>query len=173
MGREIRRVPSNWEHPKYTEENARYIEHVGTFIPLYDNDYESVAQEWATNFELWQRGEHPDQPSDYCKYFWEWESPPDKESYRERKWSEKEATHFQVYETVTEGTPVTSAFSTKEALIEHLVKHGDFSDQRRGDSGWPREAAENFVESEWAPSLIVTYSPQGSIVKAPRDGQFN
>lgn len=37
MGREIRRVPMDWEHPK---------DERGYFIPLFDRDYESVGLEW-------------------------------------------------------------------------------------------------------------------------------
>jgi hypothetical protein len=37
---------------------------------------------------------------------------------------------WQVWETVSEGSPVTPAFETAEALIEHLVQHSDAWDQR-------------------------------------------
>src|SRR5271156_6251442 len=107
MGREIRKVPKDWQHPRWTADNTIRSNLIGKFQPLFDGDYDTVAQEWIANFALWQAGKHPHQ-EDY--YFWEYDSPPDRESYRERKWTEAEATHFVVYETVSEGTPVTPAF---------------------------------------------------------------
>lgn len=73
---------------------------------------------------------------------------------------------WQVWETVSEGSPVTPAFATREQLVDYLVENGDHWDQKRGDGGWGRDNAELFVESEWAPSLITA----GGQVYAPRDG---
>ena len=73
-------------------------------------------------------------------------------------------TWWQVYETVSEGTPVTPPFETQEELVEYLVANGDFWDQSRRAKGgssmpcgpWPREQAKKFVLGRgWAPSLIV------------------
>jgi hypothetical protein len=164
MGREIRRVPPNWEHPK--QENGHYQ-------PMYDNDFDTRLAEWLAGYELWKKGEHPEQGKDWMTEdtkYWDWEgSPPDPEYYHP-KW-EQEPTWYQVYETVSEGTPVTPPFATKEELVNYLVQHGDFWDQRRGDGGWNREAAEHFVQAEWAPSGIFIVSPEGmGEYKAPRDG---
>lgn len=73
---------------------------------------------------------------------------------------------WQVWETVSEGSPVTPAFATREELIDYLVANGDAWDQKRGDGGWSRENAESFVGDGWAPSLI---GAAGSL-HAPRDG---
>jgi hypothetical protein len=73
---------------------------------------------------------------------------------------------WQVWETVSEGSPVTPAFSTPEELIEYLVANGDSWDQKRLDGGWERSSAEQFVKSGWAPSLITA----GGHVYEPRDG---
>lgn len=152
MGREIRKVPSDWEHPCYTVGDAPRVDMVDEYQPLHDEDYETASEQWIADFALWQRGEHPNQPCAYCRYFWEYDLPPDVEMHRSRKWTETEATHFQVYETVSEGTPVTPHFATKAELVDHLVQHGDSWDQ---DRGWDQEAATKFVESEWAPSLAI------------------
>jgi hypothetical protein len=69
---------------------------------------------------------------------------------------DKEATWFQAWETVTEGTPVTPPFATTDELVDYLATHGDFWDQERGDSPWDRKSAEEFVKAGWAPTLIVT-----------------
>lgn len=62
---------------------------------------------------------------------------------------------WQVWETVSEGSPVTPAFATRDELIDYLVINGDHWDQKRGDGGWSRKNAESFVAAEWAPSLIA------------------
>lgn len=149
MGREIRRVPPNWEHP---------CNDAGDYRAMYDQHYPQAAEEWVHNFLLWQKGEHPSQKSKWAseeKYYWEYEgNPPDKESYLPE--FTEEPTWYQVYQTVSEGTPVSPPFATKEELVDYLVENGDFWDQRRGNGGYSRKAAEAFVEMEWAPSFIVT-----------------
>lgn len=162
MGREIRRVPPDWEHPKDDK----------GFMPLFDQDYESAAREWMANYELWKMQKHPEQATSYgqsMRYFWEWVMPPDEEYYRERAWTPEEATHYQVYQTVSEGTPVTPHYATKEELIEYLVTWGDEWDQRRGEGGWDRKAAERFVESGSAPTMMIR--PGHGILK-PGDKEF-
>lgn len=159
MGREIRRVPPNWEHPKKEDDH---------YQPMYDNDFDTRLAEWLAGYELWKKGEHPDYDEKF--QYWDWEgSPPDPEYYHP-KW-EQEPTWYQMYETVSEGTPVTPPFATKEELVNYLVANGDFWDQRRGHGGWARENAERFVEAEWAPSGIFIVSSEGrGEYKAPRDG---
>lgn len=47
MGREIRRVPPNWQHPKYTAENSGiYSSRIGRYMPLYDRPYIEAITEW-------------------------------------------------------------------------------------------------------------------------------
>jgi len=165
MGREIRRVPANWKHPKDDK---------GNFIPMYDQDYESAAREWLQDCIAWDSGTHQDildNPELKQKYpfYQEWAgNPPNPDSYRPK--FDAEPSWYQVYETVSEGTPVTPPFATKEELIDYLVQHGDFWDRRRGDGGWPREHAEQFVERGWAPSLVLIRSADKTELKAPRDG---
>lgn len=145
MGREIRRVPPGWQHPK--DENDHYI-------PLLDHSYREAAEEWERDCVLWSRGTHPDQVAgrsagvDRPRFFWDWSSgPPDEANYRP-DWSE-EPTWFQAYETVSEGTPITPPFATEAELVDYLVEYGD---------GWDRpvsrRAAEAFVKSGWAPSMV-------------------
>jgi len=159
MSREIRRVPANWEHPK---------NEYGNYLPLLDNDFDTAAKKWDFDYELWEKGEHPDQEKN--REFWEyWGNPPQRELYHP-KWDN--ADWYQVYETVSEGTPVTPPFATKDALIDYLVINGDFWDQQRGSGGWDRRNAESFVADEWSPSLMVFKSPEKTIIHAPRDGRI-
>ena len=150
MGREIRRVPANWEHPK----QERYGD--DRYQPMHDERFEDAVKEWKDGFAAWERGERPSYYTreEECE-FWEYEGdPPEREYYR--PYTDEEATWWQVYETVSEGTPVSPPFATPDELIEYLATRGDFWDQKRGDGPWNRAAAERFVKSGWAPSMIVT-----------------
>lgn len=155
MGREIRRVPPNWEHPAFA-----YCKHKPTchtcYQPLHDQLYEEAANVWLENFAEWQRGERPDYFTEGdAEYFWDWDGmPPDKHYFRTYK--DEEATWYQVYETVSEGTPVTPPFETEKELIEYLVEHGDFWAQKRNEGAVSREAAKRFVYGlKFAPSIVV------------------
>lgn len=171
MGREIRMVPPNWEHPKIEVFRFTPYEGYGTKTecqPMYDQTFESAAAEWKAEYAEWESGMRPD----YCDEessrleFWEWHgAPPDRKYYR--PWKDEEATWFQVWETVSEGTPVTPPFATREELIDYLVENGDLWDQKRGHGGWSRKNAESFVGLGWAPSLI---SASGKVY-SPRDGE--
>lgn len=86
--------------------------------------------------------------------------PPDPKYYR--PYREEDATWYQVWETVTEGTPVTPPFATREELVDYLVKYGDEWDQKRGNGGYSRAAAEAFVNAGWAPSMVITMRGDGT-----------
>lgn len=165
MGREIRMVPPNWEHPKVIRRDGRE-----GYQPMRNQRFEDAAKEWKEEFMAWERGERPD----YCDEesarleFWEWNGePPDREYYQ--TWNPEDATWYQVWETVSEGTPVTPPFATKQELIDYLVEHGDFWDQSRREDEkrtghkcimncepWSRKQAEAFVNGPgWAPSFVV------------------
>jgi hypothetical protein len=96
-----------------------------------------------------------------------------------------------MYETVSEGTPVSPVFATNIELVDYLCEHGDFWDQkRRSDKSerfgfhmpcdpWTRQNAEAFVNSGFAMSGIMVggklYGPseQGAIEEArpaPKSG---
>jgi hypothetical protein len=71
---------------------------------------------------------------------------------------------------MAEGSPVTPPFETKEELVEYLVEFGTFWDQTDGKGGWKRENAQRFADSGYAPSMIITCTPEGVDIKTPRDG---
>lgn len=153
MGRVIRRVPPNWEHPK--EDRYGRID----YRPMFDESYEDAIAEWIENHRLWEEGKHPHQEDAETRakyrYYAEWAgNPPSVDSYRP-KWVDGEATWYQVYETVSEGTPVTPPFATQDELIAYLATYGDEWDQRRTDRAWSVESATNFVKGTgWRPSAI-------------------
>jgi len=162
MGREIRKVPAGWQHPKYSKDQIRHTWQKDAFHPMYDRDYDTACADWYAEAAKFT-------PNEYAKWFHDYYgSPPDKEYYREQSWAEEEATHFVVYETVSEGTPVTPIFEKPEDLVAYLVENGDFWDQERGDGGWDREAAEKFVGCGFAFSMAI----KDGNVSSPRDAEM-
>lgn len=170
MGREIRRVPANWQHPKIRCDHRPICQNGECYQPMRDENFDDAAKEWKEDFLSWERGERPDYCSEEYRNleFWEYTNdPPDRKYYRPYK--DEEATWYQVYETVSEGTPVTPPFATQQELVEYLINNGDFWDQRRlakgddwGRAGWSKEEAENFVYGDgWAPSMVM----EGGIIK--------
>ena len=150
MGREIRRVPPNWEHPKND---------YGNYIPMHDETFDFALENYYQNYMAWKNKTHEGYSDEYSFSDYEGE-PPISNCFRPE--FKEEPTWYQVYETVSEGTPVTPPFETKEELVEYLVNHGTFWDERRvrdgrqDKVGWDRESAEQFAEYEWAPSGTVT-----------------
>lgn len=156
MGREIRRVPPNWEHPRWTEEDARRCELIGQLRPCDDIDYPTACAKWKEQFAEWENKGPIRRMKDGTLWkgeFWESYPTPDEDTCRPV--FTEEPTWWQVYETVSEGTPISPAFATKEELIEYLVENGDEWAQRRGTSPPSRAAVEAFVEGGWAPSMLV------------------
>ena len=108
--------------------------------------------------------EHGYDINDPYSAFCDWHGGVIDAEYCRPHWNE-DATWFQVYETVSEGTPVTPPFETQDQLIEYLVKNGDFWDQKRREDGrshfmncdpWSKQRAENFVKGPgWAPSMVM------------------
>ncbi len=155
MGREIRRVPPNWQHPCYTKDNAPSTDRIGEMKPCHDQDYEMAALEWTANFDVWRKGEHEEQPCDYCRFYWEHDTPPNEDSYRPA--FAEAPTWFQVYETVSEGTPTTPPFATTEELIDHLTTAGESLLDPQYHKPYARETAEKFVKGGgYVPSMIVS-----------------
>lgn len=142
MGREIRRVPADWEHPR--------DDRTGHFVPMFDKPYEPEAQQWLADCIAWANGTHEDQAdrdplAPTPAFFWEWDGgPPQPEWYRPA--FDTEPTHYQFYETVSEGTPLSPVFATLAELEEWLVTEG----------GYSRDGAHAFCERGWAPSLVVS-----------------
>ena len=150
MGREVRQVPPNWEHPRYTDRDAPRSQLIGKYRPCFDQDFEAAAAEWVEGFDQWRAGKHPCQ-DDYP--YWEWKSPPERDSCRPK--FSQEPTWWQVYETVSEGTPVTPPFPTKEELVDWLVNKGE-NHGTEYEERFSRKAAEGFVEAGYALSMVVS-----------------
>lgn len=152
MGREIRMVPPNWEHPK----NDR-----GQLQPMHDENFADRFANWLVDFDRIRRGELTDLDREcyaepgmnpLAEWLRDEGTPPNPAYYR--PWRDEEATWVQVWETVSEGTPVSPPFETREELADYLVKNGDFWDQKRGNGGYTREQADAFVKAGWVPSAM-------------------
>lgn len=192
MGRELIRVPADWEHPRQRCAHEPWAGGCSEakanggmcFQPMHmSRDFDTAARKWTDGVMQWDAGTHPDLVTNITTkekhpYFWMWEgNPPDIKYYRPT-WT-SEPTHYQIYETVSEGTPVTPHFATQDELIDYLVEHGDFWDQQRArdgsrnDAGWSHENAETFVKGRgWAPSLVMEVSATGARIHEPRDGDL-
>lgn len=63
---------------------------------------------------------------------------------------------WQLWETVSEGSPISPVFATADDLAVWM------SDPERGDRWVPQEVAAKFIADGWAPSLV--FSPQTGVV---------
>jgi hypothetical protein len=175
MGREVKMVPPNWEHPKLNVfrpfPNMRYE---SEYVPMYDRSLEKAWLDWQAEYAKWvdvghdeviaemaesgRAGEYP--KSEPYRSFCKWHGPPPNPHRYRPEWRDEDRTWYQVWSTVSEGTPVTPPFATEGELIDYLTTRGDFRD---------RAEAERFVKGRWAPSMVVTATPAGSTVEFPRD----
>lgn len=123
MGREVRRVTASWQHPK----NA-----AGWYVPLHDGcTYWNDLKSWDEESALWAQGLRRDYGDDSKTVphgegvpFSEWNGErPDKADYMP-VWTDAEADHLMMYESVSEGTPVSPAFKTPEELAHWLADNG-------------------------------------------------
>lgn len=150
MGREIRRVPPNYAHPTRKNPYSGRKE----AQPMYDKTFVAAVEEWKAGYAAWEAGDHQGMDGDYEYWGYAGAPPDDRSMYR--PWADAEATWYQVWQTVSEGSPVTPPFETKEELIRYLAKNGDEWDQDRGEGGWGYEAAKRFVDAGWAISFIAS-----------------
>jgi len=141
-------VPKGWEHPKNKQ---------GHYDPLFDRTYTEVAQEWVDCAAAYHArdlvklkeldvymGDDPESVFAEHPWYWEWtDSPPSPDYYRPE--FDAPADHCQMYETVTEGTPVSPVFATRGELAQWIVDN----------LGYSEDAAAGFVEDGWAPSLVM------------------
>ena len=157
MGREIRRVTPDWQHPtnrqqydKYGGDYRRAHSYPDETHPLYDEFYGNACEEWRHGFLKWEAGEYPGMPEPVegkpPTFYWEYVGdPPDPAYYRHVNWTEAEATAYQIYETVSEGTPTSPVFETLDAMESWLVQTGKSS----------AEGARNFITTGWMQSGLM------------------
>ncbi|MEM1113233.1 MAG: hypothetical protein AAGI11_15080 [Pseudomonadota bacterium] len=131
MSREVRRVPADWEHPR--RENGNYI---GLFDGYLDEmeGYQRLIDEEGLEAANEEYG-----------------GPPIGEHFMP-DWPEHERTHWMMYETTSEGTPISPAFETPEALAEWLASTGASS---HGKDTATYEQWLSMIKAGWAPSAMI------------------
>ena len=115
MSREVRRVPPPdvWMHPT---ETSRFG--ITEYIPLCDWCY----CEFLARYEADLGTADEDM----------WDGPPSQDDPTYRPHFDPETrTWWQLYETVSEGTPLSPPFPTREALRAWLLAYGDYWEQNR------------------------------------------
>lgn len=122
MGREVRRVPKDWQHPK--DEHGRYIPlFYGKNLTKRIADWDIGAEKWEQGFRR-HYGDHTWVPKgDECEEmpYSEWAGErPDPHDYMP-EWPEEERTHWQMYENTTEGTPKSPVMESPEDLARWLA----------------------------------------------------
>jgi len=147
MGREVRMVPKDWKHPM---KNGRYV-------PLLDNYKDRIA-EWNTGKELWDKGLKDNykggtEPHNNSMTYEEWDGEkPDPKDYMP-DFAEGTTTYYQMYETCSEGTPLSPPMKTPEELARYLADHeaSAFGDMTATYEDWLCT-----IKRGGAPSLYIT-----------------
>jgi hypothetical protein len=158
MSREVRMVTPDWQHPK---------DERGRFKPLLDGPFGERLDRWNEENAKWIAGferhvdysadprngvvswvpKAPDRP----RAFTDWDGPqPSQDDYMP-EFAPGTATHLMMYETCTEGTPISPAFATPEELARWLADNGAsaFGSDTATYEQWLATC-----RSGWAPSAI-------------------
>ena len=153
MGREVRRVPADWQHPRYEGWEARQ-----GLKPLFDgDDYQSAHDGFVAKLNE----EGLQAAIDY------YGRAPDINDYMPQ-WAPEERTHLMMYENTTEGTPISPAFETPEELARWLA------DNEASAFGGMTATYEQWLavaRGGWAPSAVIAGGEMKSGVAALADEQ--
>lgn len=165
MSREVRRVSADWQHPKNED---------GNYIPLYDGGgFAEADADWNTGFEKWRQG--------LCRSYGSgetWEPIPEKYRYMRfteyhggrpspddymPDWPAEQRTHLMMYESTSEGTPISPAFETPEELARWLADTdaSSFAGMTATYEQWL-----GMARGGWAPSAVMTGGRMVSGVEA-------
>ena len=154
MGREVRRVPADWQHPKYWTGGMHGPEE--RYKPLFPGErYQPDVDEWDAGLAAWKRGEIPKYANaEDCKTmaYEQWAGQrPHRDDYMPN-WPAEQRTHLMMYEDTSEGTPISPAFRTPEELARWLADTGAsaFGSDTASYEAWLRVAS-----GGWALSLVV------------------
>lgn len=133
MGREVRKVPADWQHPK-NETTGYYRPLIGTSYAAAAAEFLAMVNEKGLQEAVDYFGQAPDQ-NDYM---------PD--------WPDAERTHLMMYEDTSEGTPISPAFLTPEELARWLADTGASA---FGRSTATYEQWLKTCRGAWAPSMVI------------------
>jgi hypothetical protein len=146
MGREVRRVPADWQHPKVTKPNFLKGVMEERYQPMFDKPFAPAMREWYADWDAWERGTHPDR-AEFTGTFVEWSGPPPDPDYYRPDWPDESRTHLMMYEDTSEGTPISPAFKTPEELARWLADNNAsaFGSETASYEGWLRVARGGFA----------------------------
>lgn len=133
MSREVRRVPVNWEHPK---------DEKGHFVPL--------SSSFPYNEEEIQEG---------LRDGWLKDGPPHYGCDVMPEWPEAGRTHYQMYESTTEGTPISPVMETPEVLARWLADNTSAFDHM----GATYDQWLATIKRGWAVSAAVSTPSKGLV----------
>lgn len=176
MSTELRRVPKNWIHPSdhktsnYESQLAFRPPQYHAWRPLYDEDWAHAARVWwgrRIGYALKRVFLYPLMLVGLFPATWEiadgWntdDSPPKYWHYRP-SWPTRARTHYQLYETVSEGTPISPVCATIGELVEWCAT------QTRevwvGTQGMTREEWARFFE-RGGYSMSGVYTPREGFI---------
>lgn len=124
MGREVRHVPADWQHPKKLMFNHCTLCMEEAYKPLHrGEEYQPSVDQWDEECAKWKAGWRPDCCSveDCAMAYEQYEGQrPHRDDYMPN-WPIEDRTHLMMYENTTEGTPISPAFATAEELARWLV----------------------------------------------------
>jgi hypothetical protein len=87
---------------------------------MFNGDHETACRKWLAECTAWD-------PDQHDAWYWDYEGPPPP-AYGDRgspmfERPRDDLTHFMLYETTSEGTPLSPAFETLEELCEWAAEH--------------------------------------------------
>jgi len=131
--------------------SAMGLEDGEVFIPLHDQSFEEACEEWESYLLQWIGGIYPDQPDDMDRTapaFEEWHGPKPAQrgTYSTfRPHFEEPPTCWQLYETISEGTPISPVFYDVNDLYRWMITDGGRDDK------WGQEEALELVRGALSP----------------------
>jgi len=154
----------------------RYDVRTGAIIPTEEYTPQVECCDFDTAWaEYEQEREDFDPVKKDCTFEEYYGQPPERDEYTDYKGVEP--TWFQLYENVSEGTPVSPPFETELELATWLSENGDYWCQRRNAEGGRGEAKPTFtqalslVKSGYAPSMMMFSNESGSKLLGPYEMQ--
>ena len=135
----IRRVPAGWEHPEHADEQQHTF---GEHVPMNPEPWSEALDEWRDDEENSLRmltGDEELNPTTYSP-------PPDPVNHMPE--TDEPKTHFQLYEEVSYGTPLSPVFAAPEEIVDWMA--GKYVGQADTGEIWTREAAARFVDAALA-----------------------
>jgi hypothetical protein len=167
MGREVRRVPADWQHPKAPYLYGREGE---DYVPLFDGFNKALA-DWLEGQAKWAEGLRDDYrggwisiENEHKSSTWEdWSGErPDPKHYMP-DFPAEERTHWQMYQNTSEGTPISPVIETPEELARWLADNeaSAFANQTASYEDWL-----STIMRGSAPSAVISDSAVTSGVAA-------